>query len=152
MFWFFSVDRKAKSEPQDPAVDTSKQRSSRSSPPLYLHSTMLAVLPSHCRRSLEMGKSHSSSLSSLADLTTSERRSSKAQKGSKRALSQVSCVVSCYTATVCLFNRKSVIINMGSVCVHPLLFWCVSIRHSASSDIRWLGTLLLQMDFSLFYV
>ncbi|XP_072228677.1 uncharacterized protein akna [Leuresthes tenuis] len=82
------LQRKAKSEPQDPAVDTSKQRSSRSGPPSYRQSTMLTVLPPHCRGSLEMGKSHSSSLSSLADLTTSERRSSKAQKGSKRALSQ----------------------------------------------------------------
>ncbi|KAM9734968.1 uncharacterized protein akna isoform 2-T4 [Menidia menidia] len=79
--------RNAKYQHQDPPMDTSRQRSSRSSPPLFSQSTMLPVLPSSCRRSSEMRRSHSSSLSSIADLA-SERRSSMAQKGSKRALSQ----------------------------------------------------------------
>ncbi|KAM4528217.1 uncharacterized protein akna [Odontesthes bonariensis] len=77
-----------KSEPRDPPVDTNKQRSISSSPSFCSQSTVLTILPPHCSRSSEKGKSHSSSLSSLADLTASERRSSKAQKGSKRALSQ----------------------------------------------------------------
>ncbi|XP_040914881.1 microtubule organization protein AKNA isoform X2 [Toxotes jaculatrix] len=83
--------RKAESDHQESPVGISKQQTSRSSPASHRassHSTLLPVHPpSSCRRS-EMGKSHSSSLSSLGEITASERSSSKRQTGSRRVLSQ----------------------------------------------------------------
>ncbi|XP_070781121.1 microtubule organization protein AKNA [Enoplosus armatus] len=84
--------RKAKSDHQDsPPVRTSKQRTGRSSPPsrrASSQSTTLPVHPASSRRRLEVGKSHSSSLSSLREIAASERRNSKLQSGSSRVLSQ----------------------------------------------------------------
>ncbi|XP_050928759.1 microtubule organization protein AKNA [Lates calcarifer] len=83
--------RKAKSDHQESLVGISKQRTSRSSPPLCRASSQSTSLPVHPpinRGSLDRGKSHSSSLSSLGEITASERRNSKLQTGSRRVLSQ----------------------------------------------------------------
>ncbi|XP_040014130.1 microtubule organization protein AKNA isoform X2 [Xiphias gladius] len=82
--------RKAESDHQ-PSVDNSKQRTSRYSPPsrrASSQSTLLPVHPPSSHRRLEMGKFHSSSLSSLGEITASERRNFKLQTGSRRVLSQ----------------------------------------------------------------
>ncbi|GLD74051.1 AT-hook-containing transcription factor, partial [Lates japonicus] len=83
--------RKAKSDHQESLVGISKQRTSRSSPPSCRASSQSTSLPVHPpinRGRLERGKSHSSSLSSLGEITASERRNSKLQTGSRRVLSQ----------------------------------------------------------------
>uniref|UniRef100_UPI0037E754DA microtubule organization protein AKNA n=1 Tax=Semicossyphus pulcher TaxID=241346 RepID=UPI0037E754DA len=70
---------------------TRKQQTSRSSPPsgrASIQSTTLPVPPPSSRRSIEMGKSQSSSLSSLGEITASERRNSKLKPGINRVLSQ----------------------------------------------------------------
>ncbi|XP_044030881.1 microtubule organization protein AKNA isoform X2 [Siniperca chuatsi] len=72
--------RKAKSHYQDsPPVRTSKQQTSQSTTP--------SVHPPSSRR-LEVGKSHSSSLSSLGEITAVEKRNAKLQSGNSRVLSQ----------------------------------------------------------------
>ncbi|XP_070706663.1 microtubule organization protein AKNA [Pempheris klunzingeri] len=70
-----------KPDHQDPPpVHTSKQQTSRSTtPPGH---------PPSSRRSLKVGKSYSSSLSSLGEITALEGRNSKLQAGSSRVLSQ----------------------------------------------------------------
>lgn len=93
-FWYFSVNRKIESRHWDPPFDTSKCQHKRSSPPLCSQSTMLPVLLPHSRRKFG---SHSSSLSSLADITALQKRNSKGEMGSKMVLSQVSRVVNCFT-------------------------------------------------------
>ncbi|XP_037607862.1 microtubule organization protein AKNA isoform X1 [Sebastes umbrosus] len=84
--------RKAKSDHQDsPPVCTSKQQTSRASPPSRRASSQSTTTPVHppsSKRRLNVGKSHSSSLSSLGEITTLERRNSKLQTGSSRVLSQ----------------------------------------------------------------
>ncbi|KAI3361696.1 hypothetical protein L3Q82_002054 [Scortum barcoo] len=83
--------RKAKSDHQDsPPVHTSKQQASRSSPPSHRASSQSSTFPVHppSSRRLEVGKSHSSSLSSLGEITSLERRNFKLQTGSSRVLSQ----------------------------------------------------------------
>ncbi|XP_047425176.1 microtubule organization protein AKNA isoform X2 [Mugil cephalus] len=69
---------------------TSKQHSSRSSPPSHRASSQSTkpVLPSSSRKSLSVVRSHSSSLSSLGDITASEMKSSKLQTGCRRVPSQ----------------------------------------------------------------
>lgn len=90
----FSVGRKVKSDQQDsPPLHSSKQQTSRFGPSLHRTSTQSTTLPVHpsisCAR-LAVVKSQSSSLSSLGEITASERRNSKLQSGSRRVLSQVS--------------------------------------------------------------
>ncbi|XP_029371322.1 AT-hook-containing transcription factor isoform X2 [Echeneis naucrates] len=66
-----------------------KERSIRSSPPAWRASNQaksLAASSSHHR--LEIGKSHSSSLSSLGDISALERRNLKLEPGNQRVLSQ----------------------------------------------------------------
>ncbi|XP_036972922.1 microtubule organization protein AKNA isoform X4 [Acanthopagrus latus] len=73
-----------------PPPCTSKQQTSRTSPPsrrASSQSTTFPVDPTSSRR-LEVGKSHSSSLSSLGEINTSQRRNSKLLSGSSRVLSQ----------------------------------------------------------------
>ncbi|XP_051267620.1 microtubule organization protein AKNA isoform X1 [Dicentrarchus labrax] len=81
-----------KSDCQDfPPVRTSKQQTSRSSRPsrrASSQSTTLPVHPTSSKRRLELGKSHSSSLSSLGEITALERRNSKLQPARSRVLSQ----------------------------------------------------------------
>ncbi|XP_071321830.1 microtubule organization protein AKNA isoform X2 [Trachinotus anak] len=82
---------KAKSDHQESPVGISKQRTSRSSPPsrrASSQSTLLAVHPPSSHKRVEMRKSHSSSLSSLGEITASERSNPKLQPGSRRVLSQ----------------------------------------------------------------
>ncbi|XP_056260404.1 microtubule organization protein AKNA isoform X1 [Seriola aureovittata] len=82
---------KAESDHQESAVGISKQRTSKSSQPSHRassQSTLLSVHPPSSHRRLGMGKSHSSSLSSLGEITAPERRNSKLQTGSRRVLSQ----------------------------------------------------------------
>ncbi|XP_037548000.1 microtubule organization protein AKNA [Nematolebias whitei] len=77
-----SQSRRVESD-QDSPVCARKQRScSRVGP-----SSVAPGLPARSRRRLELRRSHSSSLSSLAE-TTSDRRSSKAQTGTRRVLPQ----------------------------------------------------------------
>ncbi|KAK5851727.1 hypothetical protein PBY51_023258 [Eleginops maclovinus] len=87
-----SADRKFKPDRQDsPPVCTKKPQSSRSSPPPRSASSLTTTLPAHppsSRRRLEVGKSHSSSLSSLGEISALERRNSKVLTGSSRVLSQ----------------------------------------------------------------
>ncbi|XP_029300837.1 AT-hook-containing transcription factor isoform X2 [Cottoperca gobio] len=84
-----SAAQKSKSEQQDsPPVRTNKQQSSRSSPGA---SSQFITLPAHrpsSRRRLEVGESHSSSLSSLGEITVLGRRNSKLLTVSSRVLSQ----------------------------------------------------------------
>ncbi|XP_027134409.1 AT-hook-containing transcription factor isoform X3 [Larimichthys crocea] len=73
------------------SLPQSKQRPSRSSHPscrASSQSTTLPVDPPSSRKRLEVGKCHSSSLSSLGEITALERKSSKLQTGSSRVLSQ----------------------------------------------------------------
>ncbi|KAL7376176.1 hypothetical protein ABVT39_002565 [Epinephelus coioides] len=74
-----------------PHAHTSKQHTNRSSPPSHRASSPSTTLPLHrpsSRKRLEVGKSHSSSLSSLGEITALDRRNSKLQTGSSRVLSQ----------------------------------------------------------------
>ncbi|XP_042251627.1 microtubule organization protein AKNA isoform X1 [Thunnus maccoyii] len=84
--------RQAESDHQDsPSIPSSKQRTSKSNLPSCRASSQSTTLPVHppsSNRRLEMGKSHSSSLSSLGEITVSDRRSSKLQTGTRRVLSQ----------------------------------------------------------------
>lgn len=90
---YFSVGREAKSDHQDsPHVSIGKQRTSKSDPPSPRASRRSPALPTHIpsgSKRFEVGKSHSSSLTSLGESAASERRGSRLQPGSKRALSQV---------------------------------------------------------------
>ncbi|KAG7240816.1 hypothetical protein INR49_023390 [Caranx melampygus] len=82
---------KDKSGRQESPAGVSKQQTSRSSPPSRRDSSqspLLTVHPPSGHQRLEMGKSHSSSLSSLGEITAAERRNSKLQNGSRRVLSQ----------------------------------------------------------------
>ncbi|XP_073333494.1 microtubule organization protein AKNA [Pagrus major] len=79
-----------KSDHVDSPPCTSKQQTSRTSPPsrrASSQSTTFPIDPTSSRR-LEVGKSHSSSLSSLGDINASQRRNSKLLTGSSRVLSQ----------------------------------------------------------------
>uniref|UniRef100_UPI003AAF70CC uncharacterized protein akna n=1 Tax=Centroberyx gerrardi TaxID=166262 RepID=UPI003AAF70CC len=84
--------RQAKSGHQDsPPVSTGKQRTNKSDPPSPRGPSRSPALPSRLpsgSRRLEVGKSHSSSLTSLGESAASERRGSKLQPGSRRVLSQ----------------------------------------------------------------
>ncbi|XP_022046705.1 microtubule organization protein AKNA isoform X2 [Acanthochromis polyacanthus] len=75
------------SDPPDSPADTSKQWSSRSSPPSHGASSQSTPVPPSSRSRLDLKKSHSSSLSSLGDIPA-DRMSSKGQTGSRRAHSQ----------------------------------------------------------------
>lgn len=89
----FSFARNANSDFQhSPAFHTSKQTNSS---PLSPKSTRLPLHRSSSFGTLAMGISHSSSLSSLGEITASERGSSKLQTGSRRLLFQVSYVINC---------------------------------------------------------
>ncbi|XP_026196336.1 microtubule organization protein AKNA isoform X2 [Anabas testudineus] len=84
--------RKVKSDHQDaPPLHTSKQETSRFGPASHKTPTQSIRLPAHppndCRR-LAVGKSYSSSLSSLGEITVSERTNSKLRTGSRRVVSQ----------------------------------------------------------------
>ncbi|XP_068430488.1 microtubule organization protein AKNA isoform X2 [Clinocottus analis] len=83
-------ERKDKSDHLDsPSV---KQQASRSISPSHTASSQSTTLhplhPFRSRRRLEVGKSHSSSLSSLGESTALEKRNSKLQTGSSGGLSQ----------------------------------------------------------------
>ncbi|KAM3600321.1 uncharacterized protein V6R79_021480 [Siganus canaliculatus] len=82
---------KRKSGSQDAALCTSRQRSSRSSPPSH-RTPSQSVTPPVDRpgssRSLGVRKSHSSSLNSLGELAALDRSNSKLQTKSSRVLSQ----------------------------------------------------------------
>ncbi|KAM7393223.1 hypothetical protein PAMA_008053 [Pampus argenteus] len=84
--------RQAESDQQDsPPVTSSKQQTSKSnlsSRRASSQPTTLHVHPSSSNSRLEVEKSPSSSLSSLGEITTSDRRSSKLQTGTRRVLSQ----------------------------------------------------------------
>ncbi|XP_029921161.1 microtubule organization protein AKNA [Myripristis murdjan] len=84
--------REAKTDHQDsPHVSTGKQKTSKSDPPSPRASRRSPALPTHIpsgSKRFEVGKSHSSSLTSLGESAASERRGSRLQPGSKRALSQ----------------------------------------------------------------
>ncbi|KAM9338393.1 uncharacterized protein akna [Symphorus nematophorus] len=85
-----SLPQRKSDQHDSPPVHT-EQRTSRSIPPSRRASsqpTTLPVDPPSSRRKLEVGKSHSSSLSSLGEITATERRNSKLQTGSCRVLSQ----------------------------------------------------------------
>ncbi|XP_030598647.1 microtubule organization protein AKNA isoform X2 [Archocentrus centrarchus] len=88
-FWKTLPQRNTKSDHQDSPSDVNKQQNSRSSPPPSSSRIMiLPVFPHTSSRRVELGKSHSSSQSSLGDIKGSERRSSKVQAASRRVFSQ----------------------------------------------------------------
>ncbi|XP_075936056.1 microtubule organization protein AKNA [Anarhichas minor] len=81
--------RKDKSDHLDSApVRTVKQQASRSSSSRRASSQSTTLHPLSSRRRLEVEKSHSSSLSSLGEITALEKRNSKLQTGSSGVLSQ----------------------------------------------------------------
>nr|XP_046230707.1 microtubule organization protein AKNA isoform X2 [Scatophagus argus] len=87
-----SVPQRKSDHEDSPPLRTSKQQTSRSSPPSHRASSKSTTLPtdppSSSRRRFKVGKSCSSSLSSLGDVTALERRNSKVQSGRSRVLSQ----------------------------------------------------------------
>lgn len=86
-----SVNRNAQSDHQGYSSDVNKQQNSRSSPrPASSRLMMFPVFRQSNIKRVEVGKSHSSSLSSLGDVKVSEVRSSEVQAGGRRVFSQVS--------------------------------------------------------------
>lgn len=87
--WKTLPQRNAQSDHQDYSSDMNKQQNSRSSPrPASSRLMMLPVFRQSNIKRVEVGKSHSSSLSSLGDVKVSESRSSEVQAGARRVFSQ----------------------------------------------------------------
>ncbi|XP_060916647.1 microtubule organization protein AKNA isoform X1 [Labrus mixtus] len=86
-----SLPRRQSTHRDSPPICSRKQLTSRPSPPSGRVSSQSISPPSpssSSRRSVEMGKSHSSSLSSLGEMTALERRTTKLPTGISRVLSQ----------------------------------------------------------------
>ncbi|KAM6975905.1 LOW QUALITY PROTEIN: uncharacterized protein akna [Tautogolabrus adspersus] len=86
-----SLQQRQSTHRDSPPTCSRKQLTSRPSPPsgrLSSQSISPPALSPSSRRSVEMGKSHSSSLSSLGEITALERRNTKLQTGISRVLSQ----------------------------------------------------------------
>ncbi|XP_063334942.1 microtubule organization protein AKNA isoform X3 [Pelmatolapia mariae] len=87
--WKTLSQRNAQSDHQGYSSDVNKQQNSRSSPrPASSRLMMFPVFRQSNIKRVEVGKSHSSSLSSLGDVKVSELRSSEVQAGGRRVFSQ----------------------------------------------------------------
>ncbi|XP_013764386.1 AT-hook-containing transcription factor isoform X2 [Pundamilia nyererei] len=87
--WKTLSQRNAQSDHQGYSSDVNKQQNSRSSPrPASSRLMMFPVFRQSNIKKVEVGKSHSSSLSSLGDVKVSEVRSSEVQAGGRRVFSQ----------------------------------------------------------------